>query len=49
MRTDCVINLDDITTVRKQTILDQITELSPERMEEVASAIAYALDLPFGY
>ena len=46
LRTDCVINVDDITTVRKQTILDRITALTPERMDDVARAIGFALDLP---
>ena len=49
MREDCVVNTDDLHTVRMTSILRRITELSPDRMEEIAVAIAYALDLPFGY
>ena len=49
MPADCVVNLDDIHTVPKTNVLNRITELSPERMDEIALAIAYALDLPLGY
>ena len=49
MPTECVVNVDDIQTVSMANIRSRITALSPERMDEVAVAIAYALDLPFGY
>ena len=49
MRSDCVVNVDNIITIPKRQLLTRMTELSPERMDEVAVAIAYALDLPFGY
>jgi mRNA-degrading endonuclease toxin of MazEF toxin-antitoxin module len=46
MRGDCVVNADDLHTIHKANILNRITELSPERMDEIALAIGYALDLP---
>ena len=49
MSVNCVVSLDDITTVPTFRILNRMTELSAEKMDEVADAIAFALDLPFGY
>src|SRR3990172_5584953 len=43
----CVVNCDNILTVPKTTILDIITQLSPEKMEEVALAVNYALSRGF--
>ena len=40
-----VVNLDDITTVRKQVLVGRVTELSPQKMAEVERAIKYALNL----
>lgn len=40
-----VVNLDDITTVRKQVLVGPITDLSPAKMAEVDRAIKFALDL----
>jgi len=45
MPDECVVNLDDIITIRKVTLLERITTLSPEKMNEVAKAISFALDL----
>jgi mRNA interferase MazF len=42
----CVVNLDDIITIPKPLLLNRITVLSNEKMEAVADAIAFALDLP---
>ena len=44
----CVVNLDDILTIPKQLLLDRVTVLSPEKMDLVATAIGFALDLPQG-
>jgi mRNA interferase MazF len=46
VRKDCVINLDSINTISKSYLLYPICTLSNEKMEEVAKAIEYALDLP---
>ena len=46
MPSSCVVNADDILTIRKSLLLDHITTLSPEKMSAVASAIKFALDLP---
>jgi mRNA-degrading endonuclease toxin of MazEF toxin-antitoxin module len=46
MPVDCVANLDDILTIDKRVLLDQVTTLSPNKMAAVAAAIAFALDLP---
>jgi mRNA interferase MazF len=40
-----VVNLDDITTVRKQMLVGRITDLSPAKMAEVERAIKFALAL----
>src|SRR5438094_3097745 len=45
MPVPCVVNLDDVMTVAKTRLLDRITILSNEKMESVAEAIAFALDL----
>jgi mRNA interferase MazF len=42
----CVVNLDDILTIPKRLLLDRITTLSNQKMAAVATAIAYALELP---
>lgn len=41
----CVVNTDEITTIPKANLIDRITELSAEKMAEVARAIIFALDL----
>ena len=45
MSTDCVVNLDDIITIRKVLLDKQITTLSQDKMLEVDHAIIYALDI----
>ena len=45
MPAKCVVNLDEITTVLKSRLTDQITVLSAEKMTEVNKAIIFALDL----
>jgi mRNA interferase MazF len=45
MRKDCVINFDHIQTVSKGKIGSFITRLSPEKLNQVKSAIAFSLDL----
>ncbi|MBI2908503.1 MAG: type II toxin-antitoxin system PemK/MazF family toxin [Chloroflexi bacterium] len=41
----CVVNLDDIETIRKTALIERITVLSPEKMAQVARAVVFALDL----
>ena len=45
MLTQCVVNLDDILTIPKSRLTEQITALSAEKMTAVAEAIVFALDL----
>ena len=45
MPAECVVNLDDIITVRKSRLSERLTVLAPEKMEEVRRAIVFALDL----
>ncbi len=42
----CVANLDDIATIPKTMIKRRIAILSVEKMQEVETAIRFALDLP---
>ncbi|MGH7819142.1 MAG: type II toxin-antitoxin system PemK/MazF family toxin [Candidatus Binatia bacterium] len=42
----CVVNLDDIATVPKRLLENRITALAREKMDAVADAIRFALDLP---
>jgi len=41
----CVINLDTIITVRKELLTEKITDLIPEKINQVEKAIRFALDL----
>jgi mRNA interferase MazF len=41
----CIVNLDDMVTIRKSRLVKQITTLSPEKMKAVNKAIIFALDL----
>lgn len=41
----CVINLDTIITIRKELIIEKITDLTSEKIDEVNKAIKFALDL----
>ena len=41
----CVVNLDDINTIRKSSIKERITQLNEQKMSAVREAILFALDL----
>ncbi|MGD0780574.1 MAG: type II toxin-antitoxin system PemK/MazF family toxin [Dehalococcoidales bacterium] len=45
MPAKCVANLDNILTIPKSRLTERITQLSPEKMADVAKAIIFALDL----
>lgn len=45
MPRECVVNLDDILTIPKSTLSNQITTLSAKKMKLVNKAVAFALDL----
>ena len=45
MPAKCVVNLDEILTIPKSRLTEQITVLSPEKMAGVAKSIVFALDL----
>lgn len=42
----CVINCDDILTIRKEFLAAKITEVSEEKMFAIHKAIRFALALP---
>ena len=42
----CVVNLDTIVTIRKELLIERITILGNEKIEEINSAIKFALSLP---
>jgi mRNA interferase MazF len=46
MPADCVINADDILTIRISRLRERITTVGPEKMAAVATAVKFALDLP---
>jgi mRNA-degrading endonuclease toxin of MazEF toxin-antitoxin module len=41
----CIVNLDEIITIRKSTLVRQITTLTSEKMIAVNKAVVFALDL----
>ena len=41
----CVINLDTIITIRKELLIEKITDLTSEKIDEINKAIKFALDL----
>lgn len=45
MPTRCAVNLDNILTIPKLNLEERVTMLSPEKMNVVARAIIFALDL----
>jgi mRNA interferase MazF len=45
MPAKCVANLDNILTIPKSRLTERITQLSPEKMADVAKAIIFSLDL----
>lgn len=42
----CVVNLDTIVTIRKKLLIERICLLSEEKIEQINSAIKFALALP---
>ena len=42
---ECVVNLDEVQTVRKERLIRLLTTLSPEVMMQVDQALKFALDL----
>jgi len=42
---DCVINCDNIATIRRSQLLEQIGLLTPEQDQQLADAISHAFDL----
>lgn len=45
MPADCVVNLDDIATIPKAWLVERVTALSSAKMDAVAAAVKFALDL----
>lgn len=41
----CVVNLDDIQTIRKTVLVERVTRLSGEKLEKVAQAVDFSLGL----
>ena len=41
----CVVNLDTITTIRKELLSERICALKPEKIEQINKAIKFALSL----
>jgi mRNA interferase MazF len=46
LRRESVVNLDDIQTVHRSLIRNQIGRIAPHKMRAVEDALAYALALP---
>jgi len=42
----CVVNLDTIVTVRKESLKEMVTLLSAEKIEQVNAAIKFSLEIP---
>lgn len=42
---ECVINCDNITTIRRSDLIQQIGVLTPTQDQELADAISHAFDL----
>jgi mRNA-degrading endonuclease toxin of MazEF toxin-antitoxin module len=42
----CVVNLDSVNTIPKRLLVRRQCVLSAAKMDEVADALRYALDLP---
>jgi len=45
MKTDCAVNCDHLQTVSKSKLGPVVTSLTAEKMYDVSTAIAFALDL----
>jgi len=41
----CVVNVDTISTIKKQALINQISALNPEKMKEMEIALHFALGL----
>ena len=41
----CVVNLDTIITIRKELLVERISLLKSEKMEEIKKALQFALDI----
>ena len=42
----CVANLDTIVTIRKELLIERITILRNEKIEQIDAAIQFALSIP---
>lgn len=42
----CVVNLDTIVTIRKELLIERITVLGNEKIEQINAAIKFALSIP---
>ena len=42
----CVVNLDTLATIRKHLLIERIAILRDEKIEQIDSAIRFALSLP---
>jgi mRNA interferase MazF len=42
----CVANLDNIVTIRKELLIERITMLRNEKVEQIDAAIKFALSIP---
>jgi len=42
----CVANLDTIVTIRKELLIERITMLRNEKVEQIDAAIKFALSIP---
>lgn len=42
----CVVNLDTIVTIRKQLLIERITILGNEKIEQIKAALKFALSIP---
>ncbi len=43
MRQACAVNLHNLVTIRQEILGRRLTQLSPRRMSEVCTALAFAL------
>ena len=42
----CIVNLDTIVTIRKDLLIERMTLLRGEKIDQIDSAIKFALSLP---
>ena len=42
----CVVNLDTIVTIRKELLIERITILGNEKIEQINTALKFALSIP---